>query len=183
MCGLNVAKCANMVYDGGNSFQGAHMAGEDSQFQLVTFQLGDEIYGVDIMDVKEIVKIQDVRPIPNAPYYVEGIINLRGEIIPIIDLHKRFRLKSLRDEDIDTDIEGGFIILSIENNKIGIIIDRVARVVPVTADDIKDPPQMFSGIGSEYIQGVIRSDNGTYLIMLDIHKLFNPKELQKIVDF
>ena len=159
------------------------MAGEDSQFQLVTFQLGDEIYGVDIMDVKEIVKIQDVRPIPNAPYYVEGIINLRGEIIPIIDLHKRFRLKSLRDEDIDTDIEGGFIILSIENNKIGIIIDRVARVVPVMADDIKDPPQMFSGIGSEYIQGVIRSDNGTYLIMLDIHKLFNPKELQKIVDF
>ena len=159
------------------------MAGEDSQFQLVTFQLGDEIYGVDIMDVKEIVKIQDVRPIPNAPYYVEGIINLRGEIIPIIDLHKRFRLKSLRDEDIDTDIEGGFIILSIENNKIGIIIDRVARVVSVTADDIKDPPQMFSGIGSEYIQGVIRSDNGTYLIMLDIHKLFNPKELQKIVDF
>ena len=159
------------------------MAGEDSQFQLVTFQLGDEIYGVDIMDVKEIVKIQDVRPIPNAPYYVEGIINLRGEIIPIIDLHKRFRLKSLKDEDIDPDIEGGFIILSIENNKIGIIIDRVARVVSVTADDIKDPPQMFSGIGSEYIQGVIRSDNGTYLIMLDIRKLFNPKELQKIVDF
>ena len=159
------------------------MAGEDSQFQLVTFQLGDEIYGVDIMDVKEIVKIQDVRPIPNAPYYVEGIINLRGEIIPIIDLHKRFRLKSPRDEDIDADIEGGFIILSIENNKIGIIIDRVARVVSVTAEDIKEPPQMFSGIGSEYIQGVIRSDNGTYLIMLDIHKLFNPKELQKIVDF
>ena len=159
------------------------MAGEDSQFQLVTFQLGDEIYGVDIMDVKEIVKIQDVRPIPNAPYYVEGIINLRGEIIPIIDLHKRFRLKSPRDEDIDPDIEGGFIILSIENNKIGIIIDRVARVVSVTADDIKDPPQMFSGIGSEYIQGVIRADNGTYLIMLDIRKLFNPKELQKIVDF
>ena len=159
------------------------MAGEDSQFQLVTFQLGDEIYGVDIMDVMEIVKIQDVRPIPNAPYYVEGIINLRGEIIPIIDLHKRFRLKSLKDEDIDPDIEGGFIILSIENNKIGIIIDRVARVVSVTADDIKDPPQMFSGIGSEYIQGVIRADNGTYLIMLDIRKLFNPKELQKIVDF
>jgi len=164
-------------------FKERTMAGEDSQFQLVTFQLGDEIYGVDIMDVKEIVKIQDVRPIPNAPYYVEGIINLRGEIIPIIDLHKRFRLKSLKDEDIDPDIEGGFIILSIENNKIGIIIDRVARVVSVTADDIKDPPQMFSGIGSEYIQGVIRSDNGTYLIMLDIHKLFNPKELQKIDDF
>ena len=65
------------------------MAG-DTQFQLVTFHLGEELYGVNIMDVKEIVKVQSVRVIPNAPYYVEGIINLRGEIIPIIALHKRF---------------------------------------------------------------------------------------------
>ena len=70
------------------------MATEDTQFQLVTFQLGDELYGVNIMDVKEIVRLQNVRVIPNAPYYVEGIINLRGEIIPIIDLHKRFRIKA-----------------------------------------------------------------------------------------
>ena len=62
------------------------MAEENNSFQLVTFQLGEELYGVNIMDVKEIVKIQSVRPIPNAPYYVEGIINLRGEIIPIINL-------------------------------------------------------------------------------------------------
>ena len=60
---------------------------DESQFQLVTFQLGEELYGVNIMDVKEIVRLQNVRVIPNAPYYVEGIINLRGEIIPIIDLH------------------------------------------------------------------------------------------------
>ncbi|MCK9168846.1 MAG: chemotaxis protein CheW [Treponema sp.] len=157
------------------------MASEDSQFQLVTFQLGDELYGVDIMDVKEIVKIQDVRPIPNAPYYVEGIINLRGEIIPIIDLHKRFRLKALAKINDYDDFEGGFIILSIEDNKIGIIIDRVARVVPVKLSEVKQPPQMLSGIGTEYIQGVIRSESG-YLIMLNIRKLFNPKELQKIID-
>ena len=158
------------------------MAGEDSQFQLVTFQLGDEVYGVNIMDVKEIGKIQEVRPIPNAPYYVEGIINLRGEIIPIIDLHKRFRIKSVEDDEY-ADFESGFIILNIEGNKIGIIIDRIARVVTVSMEDIKEPPQMLSGIGSEYIQGVIRTENGGYLIMLNIRKLFNPKELQKIVDF
>lgn len=155
------------------------MANVDAQFQLVTFQLGEELYGVNIMDVKEIVRLQDVRVIPNAPYYVEGIINLRGDIIPIIDLHKRFRIQPLpKDEN---DFEGGFIILNIENNKIGINIDKIARVVSVKGEDVKEPPQMISGIGSEYIEGVIRDEN-RYLIMLNIRKLFNPKELQKIID-
>ena len=81
------------------------MATNESQFQLVTFHLGDELYGVNIMDVKEIVKIQPVRFIPNAPYYVEGIINLRGEIIPIIALHKRFNIKSVPKTE-DDEIEG-----------------------------------------------------------------------------
>ena len=71
--------------------------------------------------------------------------------------------------------------MNIENNKIGIIIDKVARVVSVKGEDVKEPPQMISGIGSEYIEGVIREDN-KYLIMLNIRKLFNPKELQKIID-
>lgn len=66
---------------------------ENTQTQQVTFQLGEEIYGVDIMDVKEIVKVMAVRPIPNAPYYVEGIFNLRSEIIPVINLHRRFGIK------------------------------------------------------------------------------------------
>ena len=157
-------------------FQGVYMATNESQFQLVTFHLGDELYGVNIMDVKEIVKIQPVRFIPNAPYYVEGIINLRGEIIPIIALHKRFNIKSVPKTE-DDEIEGGFIILNIDNSK----IDKVARVVSVKAEEVKDPPQMLSGIGTEYIEGVIREENG-YLIMLNIRKVFNAKELQKIIE-
>ncbi len=159
------------------------MAVGDAQFQLVTFQLGEELYGVDIMDVKEIVKVQTVRPIPNAPYYVEGIFNLRSEIIPIINLHKRFRLKKieLAEDENDDDFQGGFIILNIDGLKIGIIIDRIARVITVNREEIKPPPQMLSGIGTEYIHGVVRQDQG-YLIILDIRRLFNPKELQKIID-
>ena len=159
------------------------MAEENTQFQLVTFQLGDELYGVDIMDVKEIVKIQSVRPIPNAPYYVEGIINLRGEIIPIINLHKRFHIKEMtKDSDFDEfeEDEGGFIILDIEGNKIGIIIDRINRVISVDKGEIKPPPQMLSGIGTEFIHGVVRQDQ-SYLIILDTRRLFNANELQKIV--
>ena len=157
------------------------MAADDSMYHLVTFQLGEELYGVDIMDVKEIVKIQAVRPIPNAPYYVEGIFNLRREIIPVINLHKRFRLKKA-DLDDDNEFEGGFMILNIDGNKIGVIIDRIARVVSVNSADVKAPPQMLRGIGTEYIQGVIRQENGQYLIMLDIRKLFDAKELQNIID-
>ena len=158
------------------------MAEENTQFQLVTFQLGEELYGVDIMDVKEIVKVQVVRPIPNAPYYVEGIINLRSEIIPIINLHKRFYITKMAHSDDDgmEDDEGGFIILDLEGNKIGIIIDRIARVVPVNSSEVKAPPQMLSGIGTEYIQGVVQQKDN-YLIIMDTRKLFNAKELQKMI--
>lgn len=155
------------------------MALGDAQFQLVIFQLGEELYGVDIMDVKEIVKVQTVRPIPNAPYYVEGIFNLRGEIIPIINLHKRFRLKKNEIAE-DDDFERGFIILNLDGSKIGIIIDRVARVVLVQNEEVKPPPQMLAGIGTEYVHGVIRQESG-YLVLLDTRKIFNPKELQKLI--
>ena len=117
------------------------MAG-DVQYQMVTFHLGEELYGVNIMDVKEIVRLQNVRVIPNAPYYVEGIINLRGEIIPIIDLHKRFKIQAVSKSTEDIEMDGGFIILNIDGSKIGIIIDKVERVVSVKAEDVKDPPQM-----------------------------------------
>jgi len=148
--------------------------------QLVTFQLGEELYGVNIMDVKEIVRVQTIRPIPNAPTYVEGIFNLRSEIIPIINLHKRFHLRKLITSEED-ELLSGFVILDIEGMKLGIIIDRISRVVTVEKEDIQPPPQMFSGIGAEYIEGVVRQENG-YLILLEIRDLFNPKELQKIAE-
>ncbi|MDR2185621.1 MAG: chemotaxis protein CheW [Treponema sp.] len=150
------------------------------QNQLVTFQLGEELYGINIMDVKEIVRVQDIRAIPNAPVYVEGIFNLRSEIIPIINLHKRFHLKKALIDDED-DLLSGFIIIDIDGMKLGVIIDRVSRVVTVEKEDIQPPPQMLSGIGAEYIQGVVRQGQG-YLIILNIRDLFNPKELQKIAD-
>jgi purine-binding chemotaxis protein CheW len=150
------------------------------QHQLVTFQLGEELYGINIMDVKEIVRVQDVRAIPNAPMYVEGIFNLRSEIIPIINLHKRFHLKKIVVSE-DDELLSGFIILDIDGMKLGVIIDRVSRVVTIEKEDVQPPPQMVSGIGAEYIQGVVRQEHG-YLIILGIRDLFNPKELQKIAN-
>ncbi len=154
------------------------MAEQDTQIQLVTFQISEELYGVDIMDVKEIVRVQDIRAIPNAPVYVEGLFNLRGEIVPIISLHKRFHLKKAQIGD-DEELLSGFIIIDIDGMKLGVIIDKIERVVSIEASEIQPPPQMLAGIGAEYIQGVVNRDSG-YLIILDIRKLFSAKELRKI---
>lgn len=150
----------------------------DTTIQMVTFQLGVENYGVNIMDVKEIYSIQEVRDIPNAPAYVEGIFNLRGDIIPIINLHKRFHLQKAELSE-DDKLLSGFIIINLDGMQLGIIIDKVLRVVSIDQGQIQPPPQMITGIGTEYIQGVIHQEDG-YLIILDIRRLFDPEELQQI---
>ena len=151
------------------------MVNQNDALQLVTFQLGAELYGVDIMQVKSIEETKDVRPIPNSPNYVEGIFNLRGEIIPVINLHRRFHLKraALNEED---ELLRGFLIIRLNGMHIAIIIDKVSRVLTVSHDDIQPPPQMLSGIGAEYIEGVVHREEG-YLIILDIDRLFNMREL------
>lgn len=154
------------------------MSDTDGSLQLVTFQLGDEQYGIDIMDVEGIVKIEDVRPIPNAPSYVEGIFNLRGEIIPVINLHRRFHIKhaELSEED---ELLSGFVIININSRHLAVLIDKVSRVVSISTSQIQPPPQVISGIGTEYIHGVV-SENDHYLIILDIDRLFNVRELQQL---
>ena len=153
------------------------MAGSDTSLQLVTFQLGAEKYGIDIMEVKEIVDYEEIRGIPNAPAYVEGIYNLRGDIIPIISLHRRFHLQ--RAESIEED---SLLILTIGGMQLGIIIDRVLRVITIDTEEIQPPPQMIAGIGAEYIQGVVHQDEG-YLIILDSSRLFDPEELRQISQY
>ena len=149
------------------------------QIQLVTFQLGEEHYGVNILDVKEIVRVQAVRAIPNAPNYVEGIFNLRSEIIPVINLHKRFAILKTGVKSEEDDLLSGFVIIDIDGMKLGIIIDRVSRVVTIETSDIQMPPQMLSGIGAEYIQGVVRQDAG-YLICSISAACLTPKNCRKL---
>ncbi|MBI9105097.1 MAG: chemotaxis protein CheW [Spirochaetales bacterium] len=154
------------------------MADNDEQLQLVTFQLGAELYGIDIMNVKEIQKVREIRDIPNAPMYVEGIFNLRGNIIPVINLHKRFHIRKAELSEEDKMLSG-FMIIGINGRLIGVYIDKVSRVMTIERSNIQPPPQMITGIGSEYIQGVVKENDG-YLIILEITRLFDPKELQQL---
>ena len=154
------------------------MSDTDIALQLVTFRLGDELYGIDIMDVEGIVKLEDVRSIPNEPAYVEGILNLRGEIIPVINLRRRFQIRHVGMSEGDL-LLSGFVIINIDGRHLAIKIDMVSSVVTISTTDIQPPPQIISGIGAEYIEGVVRQD-GRYLIILDVQRLFDMKELHQL---
>ncbi len=146
--------------------------------QIVTFFLGKEQYGIDIMQVEGIVREQKIRALPNAPAFVEGIFNLRGDILPVINLHKRFQIDKLKTDESD-DLLSGLIIIKVNDMKIAVRIDKVSRVVTIGKDKIQPPPQMIKGIGSEYIQGVTAIDDN-YLIILDVERLFALKELKQL---
>ncbi|TXJ46815.1 chemotaxis protein CheW [Brachyspira pilosicoli] len=137
----------------------------ENSINLVTFKLGNNEYAIDIMQAKEIIKMEKITLIPNAPDYVEGVINLRGNIIPIVDLKKRFNL-----EENDGEKNTGIIIVKIDDVDMGIIIDAISKVVSIVTSNIQPPPPMLSGIGQKYIKGVAKLED-KLLVVLDLEKL------------
>ena len=140
------------------------------KIQIACFSIGDSIYGVDIMDIKEIIRYQKVLPIPKAPGFVEGVINLRDEAIPIISMRKRFSMELIED-DKSTRI----VILKVGSKDIGIVVDGVDKVLEVDAEELKSPPGVTTGIESEYLSGVTW-DNEDLVMILDIDKILSVKE-------
>ena len=150
----------------------------EGKISLVTFRIGGELYGIDIMDVAEIIRLSEITPIPNSPEFVDGVITLRGQIIPIVDLGKRVHFEKT-DFTEDEEVLRAIVIVSVDDMTIGVVIDQVNRVINIDYSQIQPPPQMITGIGAEYIQGVFSREDG-YLIMLEILRLFDPKELQQL---
>jgi purine-binding chemotaxis protein CheW len=144
--------------------------------QLVTFTLDNEEFGVDILKVQEINKMIDITRIPNAPPFVEGVINLRGKIIPIVDLRKRLNFDG-KVADKATRI----IVVELDGMVLGFIVDSVSEVLRISENTVEPPPSLISGIESEYIQGVGKLEN-RLLLLLDLKKVFSAsdrKELEK----
>lgn len=149
------------------------MAGQLTR-QFVTFVMGDELYGVDIFNTQEIIRIPEITPIPNSLEYVEGIINLRGDIIPVINLEKKFHMVSATQDKKE------IIIIKSQATKLGILVNKVFRVVQVEDNEVAPPPSILSGIEEEYIQGVTRIDGERLVILLDIEKMFFEEELESL---
>jgi purine-binding chemotaxis protein CheW len=137
--------------------------------QLVTFRLGDEEYGVDILKVHEIDRMMDITEVPNAPPSIEGVINLRGKVIPVINLRKKFNLPE-REPDSRTKI----VVVDIGTSA-GMIVDSVSEVLRISSDIVEPPPPMTTGVSSEYIRGVGKLKD-RLLILLDIEKLLGADE-------
>lgn len=129
--------------------------------QLVTFQLGEDEFGVDIMDVKEIIRVPDITRVPNAPHYVEGACNLRGNVLPIIDGRTWFNM-----ERKEKDENSRVLVIDVDGKATGVIVDRVSEVMRVNTADIEEPPQIVRNVDSDYLNGVVKLENGNRLVML-----------------
>ncbi|BAH74422.1 chemotaxis protein CheW [Solidesulfovibrio magneticus] len=146
---------------------------ENELLQLVTFGIGEEEFGIDILKVQEIIRIMDITKVPNAPPYVEGVINLRGKVIPVIDLRSRFGL-DYHVHDSQTRI----IVVDLHAMITGFVVDEVSEVLRIQSNTVEPPPPVVSGIESEYIKGVGKLDN-RLLILLDLDKLIPIEELTR----
>jgi purine-binding chemotaxis protein CheW len=149
---------------------------DDTQ-QLVSFVVGQELFGVSILAVQEIIRMETITPIPNAPEFIEGVINLRGKVIPIVDLKKRLNITS----EADTEKERKrILVIEVAERIIGFIVDAVSQVMKIQAQGIEPPPDIVvAGVESEYIKGVSKLDD-TLLILLDFDKIFLKQEVKEI---
>ncbi|MEK6693532.1 MAG: chemotaxis protein CheW [Nitrospirota bacterium] len=142
--------------------------------QLVVFNVGKELYGVGIDSVKEIVRVPDVTEVPDSPEFLEGVINLRGRVVPVIDLRKRLRLNGAeRTKSTRVLITGN------SGSIVGLLVDSVSEVIKIQPDAIEDPPEMISAIGVEYITGVAKIEE-KLIIILNIKKVLSVEEMKKI---
>jgi purine-binding chemotaxis protein CheW len=142
--------------------------------QLVSFTLGREEFGIDILRVQEINKMSSVTRVPNAPSFIEGVINLRGKVIPIIDLRRRFGMARI-DHDKNTRI----IVVEIHNKTVGFIVDSVKEVLRVPQNVIDPPPPVVAGISSDYIEGVGKLDD-RLLVLLRLDRVLASTELASL---
>lgn len=142
--------------------------------QLVTFSIGEEEFGVDILKVQEIIRTMEITRVPRAPEFVEGVINLRGKVIPIIDLRRRFGLPT-RDHDQNTRI----IVIEISSMVVGFVVDSVSEVLRIPEGTVEPPPPVVSGLESEYISGVGKLED-RLLILLDLDRLLSGDEQEQL---
>lgn len=142
--------------------------------QFVEFKLGEEEYGVDILQVKTIERMMPITRVPKAPPFVEGVINLRGEIVPVIDLKKKFDLAQSGITD-NTRI----IIVTLEDITVGMIVDSATEVIQLPQEAIEPAPSITGGIDSNFLDGVGKID-GQLLILLNLSKVLKPQEVTQL---
>ncbi|MEQ1439304.1 chemotaxis protein CheW [Fontimonas sp. SYSU GA230001] len=152
------------------SDSGTHAAAS-SPNEFLTFTLGDEEYGVDILKVQEIRGYDTVTRIPDAPDFIKGVINLRGTIVPVVDMRLKFKLGRAEYNEFTV-----MIILNVAHRVVGMVVDGVSDVLQLTPEQIRPAPEFGSGVNSKFITGIGALDN-RMLILVDIEKLMTSADM------
>lgn len=148
----------------------------DEVLQWVTYKLGEETFGINVMQVQEVLRHTEIAPVPGAPDYVLGIINLRGNVVTVIDTRARFGLPSTEISDSTR-----IVIIESEEQVVGILVDSVAEVVYLRSSEIDSAPHVGTEESAKFIQGVCNRD-GQLLILVDLNKLLSDEEWDEITN-
>ena len=143
--------------------------GDENKF--VTFSIGEEVYGVDVKKVQEIIGMTQITHVPNTISFIKGVINLRGAVVPVIDMRLKFKMSS-RDYDAFTVI----IIVEVKERLIGMIVDTVADVADIPLETIQDTPHFTSKIETHFIRGIGKTESGL-VIILDVESILTADEV------
>lgn len=146
-----------------------------TEMQLVVFDLAAEYYGVDIGDVREIIRMQAITRVPGAPPFVEGVINLRGKVVPVVDLRKRLRLKAGEQTK-----ESRIVVVDIGGRDVGVIVDAVTEVLRIPLSSIEPPSSMITNVDSDYLRGIAKLES-KLIILLDLGKVLSTIDSQAIL--
>jgi len=143
--------------------------------QLVVFLIGDEEFGVDIKQVREIVRLREITRMPKSPKFIEGVVNLRGQVVSVVDLAKRLEIPSLPKGE-----NSRIIVIEVETNTVGMIVDSVSEVLRLPLENIEDVPALIeTAVPEHYIQGVGKLKD-RLLVLLDLNKVLTSEELKHI---
>jgi purine-binding chemotaxis protein CheW len=148
----------------------------DKELQVVGFRIGRETFGVPISLVREIVRVPEITSVPNAPDYIEGVINLRGRIIPVVDLRKRFR-----ERVGERDKKNRIVVAEVEGRLIGLLVNSASEVLRILPSEIEAPQDVFQEGELNYITGVGKL-RGRLVILLDLNKILQRGELRSLED-
>lgn len=148
-----------------------------SDLHLVTFRVGTEMFGVPISAVQEIVRVPEITRIPQAPDFVEGVVNLRGRIIPAVDMHKRLGTQAAGGDG--RGVKSRILVVEAGGRLIGVIVDAVDEVIKLAEERVEPAPPMVSGIDNQYLRGVGKLE-GRLLILIDIGGILSAEQLAAI---
>jgi len=142
--------------------------------QVISFTIGAEEYGMELQDVKEVIRMPEIARLPDTALYVRGITNLRGTVIPVVDLRKRFGLESAETTSLTR-----IIVAEVEGSAVGMVVDSASQVVRLPADQLEEPPAVLGELSTDYVTGVGKLENGL-LILIDIRRVFKSGEIERL---